>query len=72
MSIQRALSLFLVALAVAAALIIILHIWGVDLGALFYKLLGTIGVLAVLAGFVLAVKSDFAEHKRLKDENFLD
>lgn len=72
MNIQRALTYLLIFLALAAALIIILHIWGVDFGVLFYRLLGTIGVLAVLAGFLLAVRSDFSEHKRLKDENYLD
>lgn len=72
MNIQRALTYLLIALAVTGAFILILHIWGVDMGQLFYRLLATIGVLAVLAGFLLAVKADFSEHKRLKDENFID
>jgi hypothetical protein len=72
MNIQRALTYLLIALAIAGAAVIILNIWGVDMGELFYRLLGTIGVLALLAGFLLAVKSDFSEHKRLKDDNFID
>ncbi|PZQ45308.1 MAG: hypothetical protein DI551_07745 [Micavibrio aeruginosavorus] len=72
MNLQRALIYLLISLAIAAAAIIILHIWGVDLGALFFKLLATIGILALLVGFLLVVKADFSEHKRLKDENFID
>lgn len=72
MNLQRFLAFSLIALAVAAAALVIAHIWGVDLGALFFKLLGTIGVLALLAGFLLVAKADFSEHKRLKDENFID
>lgn len=72
MNLQRALTYFLITLAILGATILILHIWGIDMGQLFYRLLATIGVLAVLAGFLLAVKADFSEHKRLKDENFID
>ncbi len=72
MNLHRALIYALVLLAVASGAVVILHIWGVDLGALFYKLLATFGVLALVAGFLLVVKSDFSEHKRLKDQNFID
>jgi hypothetical protein len=37
-----------------------------------FKILATIGVLILLVGFLMVVKMDFGEHKRLKDENFLD
>ncbi len=72
MSLHRALILIIIGLAIMGASLIILQIWGVDLGELLYKLLATIGVLILLAGFLLVVKSDFGEHKRLKDQNFID
>lgn len=72
MNLHRALIIFIIGLAVTGAALVILQIWGVDLGDLLYKLLATIGVLILLAGFLLVVKSDFGEHKRLKDNNFID
>ncbi len=69
---QRSLLLILIGLVIAGAALIILSIWGVDLGAALFKILATIGVLVLLVGFLMVVKMDFGEHKRLKDENFLD
>lgn len=69
---QRSLLLVLIGLVIAGAALIILTIWGVDLGAALFKILATIGVLILLVGFLMVVKMDFGEHKRLKDENFLD
>ena len=63
----------LIGLVLMAATVIILQIWGVAFGPdVFMKLLGTIVVLIILIGFLLVVKMDFGEHKRLKDENYLD
>lgn len=62
----------LVGLAISAAALIILSIWGVDLSKVLYKLLATIGVLVLLIGFLLVVKLDFGEHKKLKDQNYID
>jgi len=72
MNLHRVLIFFIIGLAITGAALVILQIWGVDLGELLYKLLATIGVLILLAGFLLVVKSDFGEHKRLKDQNFID
>lgn len=72
MNIQKALIYALIGLATTAATLVILSIWGVDLDEALYKLLGTVGVLILLVGFLLVIKSDFTEHKRLKDENYLD
>jgi high-affinity Fe2+/Pb2+ permease len=69
---QRSLLLVLIGLVIAGAALVILTIWGVDLGAALFKILATIGVLILLVGFLMVVKMDFGEHKRLKDENFLD
>lgn len=72
MNMHRILICTLVGLAVAAATLMILSIWGVDLSEVFYKLLATIGVLILLVGFLLVVKLDFGDHKRLKDQNYID
>lgn len=73
MSLHRALVLALIALVVLGGVIIILNIWGVFLdGALMFKLLATIGILILVFGFLLVVKADFGEHKRLKDGDFID
>lgn len=72
MNIHKVLIYALIGLAASASVLVILSIWGVDLSDVLYKLLATIGVLILLVGFLLVVKSDFAEHKRLKDENYLD
>lgn len=73
MTLHRGLVIGLIGLVMLAAFLIILSIWGVVFdGELLFKLLATIGVLVVLAGFLLVIKSDFGEHKKLKDENFID
>ena len=72
MNMHRILIYTLVGLAIAAATLMILSIWGVDLSEVLYKLLATIGVLILLVGFLLVVKLDFGDHKRLKDQNYID
>ncbi len=72
MNMHRLLIKTLVGLAITAAGLVILAIWGVNLSEIIYKLLATIGVLVLLIGFVLVVKLDFGEHKKLKDQNYID
>lgn len=72
MNMHRLLVLSLIGLAIAASVFAILGIWGVDLGEFFWKALATLGVLGLLIGFLLVVRSDFGEHKRLKDNDFID
>ena len=72
MSFHKFLVSSLVGLAIVAAALVIFSIWGVDLSELIFKLLCTIGVLALLIGFLLVVKLDFGDHKRLKDQNYID
>jgi hypothetical protein len=69
---NRALLITLIGLVMAGAALIILEIWGVSFGELLFKLLGTIAVLILLVGFLMVVKLDFGEHKRLKDQNYID
>jgi hypothetical protein len=72
MNMHKILISTLIGLAITAATLVILSIWGVDLSELLYKLLATIGVLILLIGFLLVVKLDFGDHKRLKDQNYID
>lgn len=73
MTLHRALVYALIGLVTLGGLVVILQIWGVLFDpSLFFKLLGTIGVLVLVAGFLLVVQLDFGEHKRLKDENYID
>lgn len=63
----------LVGLVCAGAALIIAKIWGVDLPEdLFFKILATLVVLILLFGFLLVANSDFGQHKKLKDEHYLD
>ena len=72
MSLHRAMVMSLIGLVLLAGVLIILNLWGVALGDRFLKLLATIGILILIVGFLLVVKMDFGEHKRLKDNDFID
>lgn len=73
MSLHRALVFGLISLVTLGCILLILSVWGVVFdGEFLFKLLATIGILVVLIGFLLVVRADFGEHKRLKDENFID
>ncbi len=72
MSLNRLLIYILLFLVLSGGALVILQIWGVDLGELFFKLLATIGVLILVIGLTLVIKADFSEHKRLKDNDFID
>jgi hypothetical protein len=73
MSLQRALTLSLIGLVILGGALVILNIWGVFIrGDILFKLLATIGILILVIGFVLVARLDFAEHKRLKDNDFID
>ncbi|MCB1651580.1 MAG: hypothetical protein KDI46_05945 [Alphaproteobacteria bacterium] len=70
---HRVLLLTLVGLVGFAALVSIAQIWVQFLGwDVYAKLMVTVGILALLVGFLAIVKIDFGEHKRLRDENYLD
>ena len=63
----------LIALVCGIAGIVILKIWGVELpDDMFFKVFATMSVLILLFGFLMVVNSDFGEHKKLKDDNFID
>jgi hypothetical protein len=70
---RKWLLLGLVALSIIGSGMLTLQIW-VQLfeWTIFLKLIGTLGVVVVLLGFLLAVAEDFGTNKRLKDNNYLD
>ena len=62
------------ALVIFAGALFILQIWEVDImdWDTFWKVMGTLGVLVVVLGFLTVVKIDFGEHKKLKDQDYID
>lgn len=63
----------LVGTVVAGAALIIAKIWDIPLpDDLFFKIIATLVILAILFGFLLVVNSDFGQHKKMKDKNYLD
>jgi hypothetical protein len=38
----------------------------------FIKILGTLGIVLLVAAFLLLIKLDFGDTKKLKDQNYLD
>lgn len=63
----------LIALVVAAAGLTIGQIWGPLMGwDTYFKVLGTMGIIFLVIGLVVIIKSDLGQHKKLKDENYLD
>lgn len=70
---RKWLLLGLVALSVVGSGLLTLQIWvQMFQWDIFLKLIGTLGVVVVLLGFLVAVAEDFGTNKRLKDNNFVD
>jgi hypothetical protein len=70
---RKWLLLGLVALSVLGSGLLTLQIWVQMFDwSIFLKLIGTLGVVVVLLGFLLAVAEDFGTNKRLKDNNYID
>ena len=73
MNLHRVLVASLIGLVLLGGLLVILSIWGIGIEPDFiFKLLATVGILILIVGFLLVVKMDFGEHKRLKDNDFID
>jgi len=63
----------LIGTAVIAAILTIIQIWLPLLSwDVYTKVLGTLAIIFVLIGFLMAIKSDFGTDKKLKDDNYLD
>lgn len=70
---HKTLLIFIVAAVGFGALVTIVQIWTIFLSwDVYFKLIITIGILVLLAGFVIVVKADLGEKKKLKDDNYLD
>lgn len=70
---HRNMLIAIIALVIGAAVLTILQIWTSFLAwDVFVKILITVGILVTLLGFLLVIKYDLGEHKKLKDENYLD
>ena len=55
------------------AFLTIIQIWFMPVEwIVFGKAIGTLGVVFLVAGFMMVVGSDFGNKKNLKDENYLD
>jgi hypothetical protein len=73
MNLHRALVMALIGLVVLSGVLIIFSIWGIGIEPdVIFKILATLGILILIIGFLLVVKMDFGEHKRLKDNDFID
>lgn len=67
-----ALKIILGCVLIGAALIIA-QIWGFSLPEdISFKIIGTLCVVAVVAGLVAIIKSDLGSKKDLKDNNYID
>jgi hypothetical protein len=63
----------LVGTVVLAAVLAILQMWFMVFSwDIFIKILGTLGIIFLLVGFLMAVGSDMGNKKNLKDQNYLD
>lgn len=63
----------LIGMAVCGAALVLDRVWFQTVPwDIFIKLLLSLVVLAVLDGFLMIVRADFSQHKKLKDDNYLD
>jgi FtsH-binding integral membrane protein len=70
---EKNLIMIIVGASTLLAALFIVQIWFDALeGILFGKITITAVIVAVVAGFIITLKDDFFENKRLKDENYLD
>lgn len=70
---HKALLYTVVGCVIAAAILTVIQMWtsALDWGD-YIKILGTLGIVLLVAGFLLVVKSDFGDNKSLRDKNYLD
>lgn len=64
----------IVMVAILSVALLLIKIWLPDLlpEILFWKLLGTLLILGVLVSFIIAVKQDLSDEKKLRDDKFID
>ena len=55
------------------AVLTIAQIWtGFIIWDDFIKIAATLGIVIIALGFVLVAKADFSEHKKMRDDTYLD
>ena len=70
---HRLLMIAVISMIVVSGFLIVVQIWYPVVSMdVFIKLLMTFGIFTLIAGLVLVLRSDLQQHKRLKDENYLD
>jgi len=71
--VHKAMLIGLVVFVFASAGLIIAQLWfPVVSWDNYIKLIFTFGIVALVLGFLIIIKADFGEKKKLKDENYLD
>ena len=69
----RFLLISIIVMVCFAATMCIIQLWSnIIPWDIFIKTLMTLGILTVLSGLVLVIKTDLSQHKKMKDENYLD
>lgn len=70
---HKTLMIALVVLVCGIGVLTIAQVWGFGPGWDTYtKAVVTMGILVLMAAFGMVIKADFGQHKKLKDENYLD
>lgn len=64
----------LVLVVLASAGLTITQLWAPDIIGWdnYIKLIITFGIVTLVLAFLIIIKADFGEHKKLKDDNYLD
>lgn len=63
----------IVVLVLAGAALVLLQMWFHIFDAtIFWKLLVTLVIIGSVASFIIAVKQDLTDEKKLKDDKYLD
>lgn len=73
MNLHRIMLGAIIVMVIAAAVISLMQLWGFGFGwDLFIKLIVTLGGLILLAALLMVLCADLGQHKKMKDENYLD
>ncbi len=69
----RVMLISIVVMVCAGAALCIAQLWfNIIPWDIFIKTIITLGILTILIGLVLVIKADLGQHKKMKDENYLD
>lgn len=73
MTTNRILLITILIMVSLGAILTILQLWGIGIGwSTYVKLIATLGILTLLTAFIMILKADLGDHKKMKDENYLD